>query len=75
MLEIQNTYFIFQESSRIAAFLGLLANSVDQVFLPVEKACWLHDVGILKLSPKTADTLEVISTALWASSLCISLVQ
>ncbi|CAH2040195.1 unnamed protein product, partial [Iphiclides podalirius] len=63
------------ESSKIAALLGVLANMVDQAFLPVEKACWLHDVGILKLSPKTADTSEVISTALWAISLYISLLQ
>ncbi|KOB74736.1 Peroxisomal membrane protein 11C [Operophtera brumata] len=54
------------ESSKTAAFLGLLANAVDQAFLPVEKACWLHDVGILKLSPKTADTLE-----LWWSRDCL----
>lgn len=59
----------------MAAFLGVLANMVDQAFLPVEKACWLHEVGILKLSTLTADRLEVVSTALWAASLYISLLQ
>ncbi|XP_068624758.1 peroxisomal membrane protein 11C-like [Battus philenor] len=63
------------ESSKMAALLGVLANMVDQAFLPVEKACWLHEVGILKLSPRTADTLEIVSTALWAASLYISLIQ
>ncbi|XP_045767338.1 peroxisomal membrane protein 11C-like [Maniola jurtina] len=63
------------ESSKIAAVLGVLANIVDQTFLPVEKACWLHEVGVLQLSPRTADRLEVLSTALWAASLYISLIQ
>ncbi|CAG4933808.1 unnamed protein product [Parnassius apollo] len=63
------------ESTKMAAFLGVLANMVDQAFLPVEKACWLHDVGILRLSPQTADKLDIISTALWAASLYISLLQ
>lgn len=63
------------ESSNIAALLGVLANMVDQTFLPVEKACWLYDVGILKLSATTADKLELLSTALWAASLYISLIQ
>ncbi|XP_026498484.1 peroxisomal membrane protein 11C-like [Vanessa tameamea] len=63
------------ESSKIAAFLGVLANMVDQAFLPVEKACWLHDVGVIKLSTVTADRLEILSTALWAGSLYISLIQ
>ncbi|XP_022124266.1 peroxisomal membrane protein 11C [Pieris rapae] len=63
------------ESSKVAAALGVLANMVDQVFLPVEKACWLHELGILKLSTETADRLEVFSTALWAASLYISLIQ
>lgn len=55
--------------------LGVLANIVDQTFLPVEKACWLHEVGVLQLSAQTADRLEVLSTALWAASLYISLIQ
>ncbi|XP_041989146.1 peroxisomal membrane protein 11C-like [Aricia agestis] len=63
------------ESSKTAAILGVMANMVDQAFLPVEKACWLYDVGILKLSPNTADKLEIFSTALWAASLYISLLQ
>ncbi|CAH2085818.1 unnamed protein product [Euphydryas editha] len=63
------------ESSKIAALLGVLANMVDQVFLPVEKACWLNEVGVLKLSAETADRLEILSTALWAASLYISLIQ
>ncbi|KAL0881401.1 hypothetical protein ABMA27_001269 [Loxostege sticticalis] len=63
------------ESSTIAALLGVLANTVDQAFLPVEKACWLHEVGILKLKPDTAYVLETFSTALWAASLYISLLQ
>ncbi|XP_072929367.1 peroxisomal membrane protein 11C-like [Epargyreus clarus] len=63
------------ESSNIAAALGVLANMVDQMFLPVEKACWLQDVGILKLSPETAERLDIVSTALWAASLYISLLQ
>ncbi|XP_032515877.2 peroxisomal membrane protein 11C-like [Danaus plexippus] len=63
------------ESTKIAALLGVLANIVDQIFLPVEKACWLNDLGILQLSAKTADRLEIVSTALWAISLYISLIQ
>ncbi|XP_049870830.1 peroxisomal membrane protein 11C-like [Pectinophora gossypiella] len=63
------------ESSKIAAALGVLANAVDQAFLPVEKACWLYEVGVLKLSDKTAETLDTVSTALWAASLYISLLQ
>ncbi|CAK1543829.1 unnamed protein product [Leptosia nina] len=63
------------ETSKVAATLGVLANMVDQVFLPVEKACWLYDVGILKLSTVSADRLEIFSTALWAASLYISLIQ
>ncbi|CAH0723968.1 unnamed protein product, partial [Brenthis ino] len=63
------------ESSKIAALLGVLANAVDQVFLPVEKACWLNEVGVLELSPQTANRLEIVSTALWAASLYISLIQ
>ncbi|XP_030030498.2 peroxisomal membrane protein 11C [Manduca sexta] len=63
------------ESTTTAAALGVLANAVDQAFLPVEKACWLYDVGVLKLNEKTAETLEIISTALWAASLFISLIQ
>lgn len=63
------------ESSKIAATLGVLANVVDQAFLPVEKACWLYDVGVLKLTPETAEKLETISTSLWAASLFISLLQ
>ncbi|XP_050677778.1 peroxisomal membrane protein 11C-like [Leptidea sinapis] len=63
------------ESSKIAAVLGVLANIVDQVFLPVEKVCWLHEVGVIKLSQATADRLEVVSTALWAAGLYLSLIQ
>ncbi|XP_063374383.1 peroxisomal membrane protein 11C-like [Cydia amplana] len=63
------------ESSTMAAALGVLANMVDQAFLPVEKACWLQDVGVLKLSEKTAERLDIFSTALWAASLYISLLQ
>lgn len=61
------------ETSNYAAALGVLANIVDQAFLPVEKACWLYEVGILKMSPKAAETLETVSTSLWAGSLFISL--
>ncbi|KAI5634443.1 peroxisomal biogenesis factor 11 (PEX11) domain-containing protein [Phthorimaea operculella] len=63
------------ESSKIAATLGVLANIVDQAFLPVEKVCWLYDCGILKLSDQTATTLDTISTALWAAGLYISFLQ
>lgn len=63
------------ESTTTAAVLGVLANMVDQAFLPVEKACWLYDVGVLKLTDRNAETLETISTALWAASLFISLIQ
>ncbi|CAH0582895.1 unnamed protein product [Chrysodeixis includens] len=63
------------EATTTAAFLGVLANIVDQAFLPVEKACWLYDVGVLKLSNDTAYKLETVSTALWAASLFISLIQ
>ncbi|XP_052758170.1 peroxisomal membrane protein 11C [Galleria mellonella] len=63
------------ESTRVAAALGVLANMVDQAFLPVEKICWLNDVGVLKLSPQTAYVFETISTGLWAASLYISLIQ
>ncbi|XP_023934834.1 peroxisomal membrane protein 11C [Bicyclus anynana] len=63
------------ESSKVAAVLGVLANVVDQTFLPVEKACWLHEVGVLRLSARAAERLEVLSTALWAASLYISLIQ
>lgn len=63
------------EATKAAAILGVIANLVDQAFLPVEKACWLYDVGALKLSDKTAYQLETFSTMLWAGSLIISLVQ
>ncbi|KAJ0177635.1 hypothetical protein K1T71_006508 [Dendrolimus kikuchii] len=63
------------ESSKYAAILGVLANAVDQAFLPVEKACWLYDVGVLKINPKAAETLETVSTGLWAASLFICLLQ
>ncbi|CAH2234428.1 peroxisomal membrane protein 11C-like [Pararge aegeria] len=63
------------ESTKIAAVLGVLANIVDQTFLPVEKACWLHEVGVLRLSAPAASRLEVLSTVLWAASLYISLIQ
>ncbi|CAH0399036.1 unnamed protein product [Chilo suppressalis] len=63
------------ETSKMAAALGVLANIVDQGFLPVEKACWLHEVGIIKLHPDTAYKLETLSTALWAASLYIALLQ
>ncbi|KAL4714680.1 hypothetical protein ACJJTC_012597 [Scirpophaga incertulas] len=75
MRHIYNYGFGKHETSTIAAILGLLANIVDQMFLPVEKACWLHDVGILKLSDDMAYRLETLSTALWAASLYIALVQ
>ncbi|XP_038220845.1 peroxisomal membrane protein 11C-like [Zerene cesonia] len=75
MRHTYNYGFGKHESSKIAATLGVLANCVDQMFLPVEKACWLHDVGILKLKPDVANKLEVFSTALWAASLYISLIQ
>lgn len=63
------------ESSKASAFLGLISNVVDQVFLPVEKALWLHEVGVLKLGEKTADSLDLLSTTLWAGGLYISLLQ
>ncbi|KAM3966888.1 peroxisomal membrane protein 11C [Aphomia sociella] len=63
------------ESTTIAAALGVLANMVDQAFLPVEKICWLHDVGVLKLNPNTAYVFDTISTGLWAASLYISFLQ
>ncbi|KAF9820653.1 hypothetical protein SFRURICE_006675 [Spodoptera frugiperda] len=63
------------ETTRAAAILGVVANMVDQAFLPVEKACWLYDVGVLKLSDDTAYKLETVSTMLWAASLLISLIQ
>ncbi|XP_073952649.1 peroxisomal membrane protein 11C-like [Choristoneura fumiferana] len=75
---LRHTYYYGlgrHESSRMAAMLGVLANMVDQVFLPVEKACWLHEVGVLKLNPKTAEILDIVSTSLWAASLYISLLQ
>lgn len=68
-------FFNVQESTTTAAILGVLANMVDQAFLPVEKVCWLHDVGILKLSDDTAYKMETVSTGLWAASLYISLLQ
>ncbi|KAF9410308.1 hypothetical protein HW555_010556 [Spodoptera exigua] len=64
-----------KETTRAAAILGVVANMVDQAFLPVEKACWLYEVGVLKLSDKTAYKLETFSTMLWAASLLISLIQ
>uniref|UniRef100_A0A2A4JLG6 Peroxisomal membrane protein 11C n=1 Tax=Heliothis virescens TaxID=7102 RepID=A0A2A4JLG6_HELVI len=63
------------EATTAAAALGVIANMVDQAFLPVEKACWLYEVGVLKLSDKTANTLDTVSTTLWAASLIISLIQ
>ncbi|XP_053605658.1 peroxisomal membrane protein 11C-like [Plodia interpunctella] len=63
------------ESSKTSAILGVLANAVDQFFLPIEKACWLYEVGVLKLNPDTAEKLDTVSTGLWAASLYISLLQ
>ncbi|GBP65639.1 Peroxisomal membrane protein 11C [Eumeta japonica] len=63
------------ESTWTASVLGVLGNLVDQIFLPVEKACWLHEVGVLKLSPRTAEILDTVSTSLWAASLYIALLQ
>ncbi|XP_075976304.1 peroxisomal membrane protein 11C-like [Anticarsia gemmatalis] len=63
------------EATTTAAILGVIANMVDQAFLPVEKACWLYDVGVLKLSERNAEILDTVSTALWAASLFISLIQ
>lgn len=75
---IRHTYnygFGKHESSTAAAALGVIANMVDQAFLPVEKACWLYDVGVLKMTERNAETLETVSTLLWAASLFISLIQ
>ncbi|XP_026330392.1 peroxisomal membrane protein 11C-like [Hyposmocoma kahamanoa] len=63
------------ESSSSAAALGVLANLIDQAFLPVEKACWLQEVGVLKLSENSAENLDTISTLLWAAGLYVSLLQ
>lgn len=68
-------WYFLKEPSKTAALLGIIANAVDQVFLPVEKALWLHEVGVLKFDEKTADRLDVFSTGLWATSLYISLLQ
>ncbi|CAG9138201.1 unnamed protein product [Plutella xylostella] len=57
------------------AALGVLANLVDQLFLPVEKVLWFQELGILKFSPKTAEALDTTSTVLWAAGLYLGLFQ
>ena len=62
-----------QEKNAILRWLGVMQNVCDQLYYPLEHIAWAGDVGLWTPARTSTSSWWTASTAMWASSLVISL--